>query len=279
MVGEKSTDQLHLRGRPLQPHRDRAGVLREHPRAGLHRVEHFRFAMFSGLENRGSQPRHGHLIRLHHPADEVLEPVERERAEDLLRERRDRLVEIEMGEHQPQPLHREIVAAAAVAEQLPPAASLFDLRPAASVDRRARPGDHRDPIRGPECRGQPRFPIAAHRELRLRPGLGGEGGEADAILRRRAPGEEDADVRDLARQCGEEPAQAVVGGQPEVRRGQHPVPENPVFIGVAGQQHPFGLGAAAFDAEDALWTFHASTIMKHRPADKPAFTSFTVRFA
>ena len=81
---------------------------------------------------------------------------------------------------------------------------------------------------------------------------------------------ENPDAIGVAREHGEEPRELLIGGEPEVRRGQRALIEDRVPIGFRGEQHPLGLGAAAFDPEDANRTFHAPIIVAHPRALKPA---------
>ncbi len=80
------------------------------------------------------------------------------------------MVLIVIREDESQSLHREVIAAAFVAEQLTPAACLFDARPDPACNGGTGPGIHDNAIALTKSRGESGIPIASHRHARLRPG-------------------------------------------------------------------------------------------------------------
>ncbi len=169
------------------------------------------------LKDNRRQPGHGHLVRIGRPGHEVLEAIEREGPQDALAQHVRCPAQVVIGKHVPQRRHRELVAAARIPEQMPPAACLVDPPPASPRDRRARPGDHRDAIAFPKCRREARLAVAAHCHDRGGPDPLDQRLEPLAVRGVGATGQEDAHVRGLRRQHAQEIEQILIPDEAQIR--------------------------------------------------------------
>ena len=122
------------------------------------------------------------------------------------------------------------------------------------MHRRAGAGDHGDAVLLAESHGHGGIAIAAHGDLRVRPGLGHEAAQARAIRLGGAAGEVGADVGDVPAAGRRKGCRsACVRDQLEVRGGQFTFAlDDWRQFTLAGSKDPLGLGAAAFDSEHAL---------------------------
>ncbi len=123
---EQAAQQSDIRRIEPQPARHRVRVIGQRACGRVDHHLHFRVALRSRFEHHRSEARHGHLVRAHRPVHQVREPVQREGAQDFFAEGRYTMFNIVTRQRKPQPVHRDIVAAAGVAEELPPAARFFN---------------------------------------------------------------------------------------------------------------------------------------------------------
>jgi hypothetical protein len=115
----------------------------------------------------------------------------------------------------PQALHREMVSAATIAEQLAPSASLFDATILSSMHGCASASDDRDAITILKARRHCRISIAANCNVRRGPALRDQSPEPPLILRSGAAGEEGSDVCRI-RHHSKEPQERLVTDQFEI---------------------------------------------------------------
>ena len=249
---EEAAHELHPRLRKDEPLGDGAGVFGENGRASLHGDQHLGFAVFGGVKDGGREPGHGHLVGLHGPAHEVGEAVQAERAQDLLGQRSDLLVQVIVREHQPQPLHGQIVSAAAIAQELAPTSGLLHRAFLAPMHRRAGARDDRDPVLIAKRGGHPGIAIAPQRELRVRPRLLQQPEQPRAIFFRAASRQKRAHMRDLPRQHRKKEREGVIADQPQIGE-----PGSTPWLSTARSASPESsthsvLVPPRFDSEDAI---------------------------
>lgn len=152
-----------------------------------------------------------------------------------------------------QSVNRDVEAAAAIAEELAPAARFLDFAIAAAMDRRASAGDDDYAVLIAEGGGEAAFAVSAGGDLGGGPNRGSEGGEFFGPGKGPTAREEDADVRGLGRKRTQEGLKVCLLNKPIVGGGEATLlEEGGVTVGGNLEEDPVGLGAAAFDAEDVF---------------------------
>ena len=129
----------------------------------------------------------------------------------------------------PQRRHRELITAPRIAEQMSPSPRFVTTSTASPRHSRPRPRDHRNPIPFPECRCEPGFPVSPHCDHRRWPNLLHQSFQSLPILRIRAPGQESAHMRRLARQHTKQRQQIAIGNQSQVRCRQRALAQLPAL--------------------------------------------------
>ena len=146
----------------------------------------------------------GELICILGPDDEVVEGVESELAQESLGEREGAVFDIEHAKAVAKSVDGDVESAAAVAQELAPAAGILDAAVAAAVDSGTGSGNDDDAVavaKGGGVAGLSRSLLAAISAVR--PDGGGEVGEFAGLFEGGAAGEANADVSGVRGQRAE----------------------------------------------------------------------------
>jgi len=168
--------------------RDRSGVFSEDARARAQDICDLLVTSGRRRKDNRRQHRNFHFARDLRPTDEFIQVVQAKRAQDFVGEFAAPPVQIVIAQDGAQHLQRQIVSAASVAQDVPPAAGPFDAAIAPPRDGRSSPGVYRNTVTRAERRGEAGLAIAAGHDRGFGPDFSTESRQIRAIRGRPAAG-------------------------------------------------------------------------------------------
>jgi hypothetical protein len=160
-------------------------------------------------------------------------------------------VQIVFAQNETQRLDGKEITAPGIAEDVAPAARLFDSFTATTGHRSAGAGVHHDPVAAAQGGRETGIPIAPRDNFRARPDFSAERLQGAAIIGA-AASEKHPNAAYLLRQLPKNGAQAVRRRQPKIRRRKLSLIDDAQTFRDAFDQDPRGLGSSTFDTEDSL---------------------------